>query len=145
MKEIAQALRRGKIIPAAVGKGPLLDGRLPLAPGQDAGAGEILRLQCDKQRSIGIFAAAAGIAHTVGHDPAQTGGRGDDIAARAHAECEGTAAAGQMHGQLIICRREPLWVPGRAVLGGVDQRLGVLDAHAHGKGLALHGKAGLGQ
>ncbi len=97
---------------------------------------EILRAAVDKQRSIGIFAVAARKAHTVGDDAVQPLDAAT-TAARTHAEGEDTAAAGQMQRQLIIRRGERLGARSRAVLRGVDQALGMLDAHADGKGL-LH-------
>ena len=63
-------------------------------------------------------------------------GGGDDLAAGAHAEREDAASVFEVRDKLI--GRGPELRPSRRlpVLGAVDVALEVLDAHAHGEGLA---------
>ena len=49
-----------------------------------------------------------------------------------------------MNRQLIVCRTQMGWM-GLSILCLIDKALGMLNAHAHGKGLADHGKAVLVQ
>ena len=64
-------------------------------------------------------------------------GRGDDLAAGAHAEGVGSAPVGQPDAQRVVRGREA-FAPRHAVLREVEVGLQVLYARAHGEGLGLH-------
>ena len=100
-------------------------------------AAEILRPDAHEQRAVGVYAVAGVIAHAVGDDAVGFAGRGDDRAARAHAERVDAAAARQVQRQLVIRRAKRRMARRRAVLRGVDEALRMLNARADGEGL-LH-------
>ena len=68
-------------------------------------------------------------------------GGGYHLPAGTHAEGERRPARGQVAGQLVVGGGE--LVPELAELGPADRLLAVLDAHADGEALGLHGQAGL--
>ena len=134
-QEVPYCLRRS---PIASGQtvGCLFDLPLPVHTAQNALYGHILRTNGNQQGCIGVFSAPIRIAHAIGDHAALFRGRSHNIAAGAHTEgIDGGIL--QMAHQLIICR----WQPQVActVLRNVDHFLGMLNTHAHGKGLSLHG------
>ena len=93
-------------------------------------------MQGHQQGGVGIVSVPAGIAHAVGdHAPFLRGG-GKDLPAGAHTEGVGAAAVGQVDIETVVRRGQR--PPRPAVLGPVDVLLQMLDAHAHGEGLAFH-------
>ena len=105
------------------------------------GAAEVGWGHPHQQPAVAVLPVPGPSAHAVGHQPSGFGGGGHHLAAGADAEGEGRAAVGQVAGQLVV-RRGQLF-PGGAELGQTDVGLPVLDAHADGKGLLLHGDPGL--
>ncbi len=132
-------MARREVIPAAVVVSGPLNGPLPFHTRQYAVSREILGLQCDQQSGVCVFPAPAGIAHAVGADPAGFAARGEYIPAGTHAKRISAAAVRQPAAQGVIRRRQ-VFSPAAAVLGAVDGVLPLLNAHAHGKCLALHGQ-----
>ena len=104
-----------------------------------------------EQRAVGILAIAREAAHTVHDDTALLACRRDDFPTWAHAEgvyttgrvlacnirASAVRASGDAHRHLVIGGTERHVLRSRTVLRTVDERLRMLDAHAHREGLAL--------
>ena len=101
-----------------------------------AQVGEVLKPDFGHQTRVGEGRRAAAGRHAVDHRLRGVGHRRDDEAAGTHAEGV-DAAPGLLADKRIGRRRKILAAPFAVVLDGVDERLGVLDAHAHGEGLRL--------
>ena len=83
-------LRRRVIVRAAEAEGrPARSAPARACRRAAPGSGKSSGCQRDQQGSVGVFAAARGIAHAVRDDAAGLRGRGDHMAAGAHAECIG--------------------------------------------------------
>ena len=91
-----------------------------------------------EQRAVRVDGVARVVAHAVGDDAARLARRGHDIAARAHAKRERRALA-RVADQLVVGDGQR--AARAAVLGKVDVRLQVLDAHPDGELARLHGEA----
>ena len=131
-------MRRGAVA-ATDAVGVFLDLPLPAHPAENAFVGEIGGIHRHQQRRVGVFPVPVGIAHAVGNHPAFLAGRRHHVSSRTHAEGVHRLPVQMLH-QLII--RQGQGGIFAAVLGDVDVPLPVLDAHAHGEGLRLHGNAG---
>ena len=94
-----------------------------------------------QQGAVGVGPAAGKGAHAVGGHHALLGSGGHHLAARAHAEGVHPPALGGVHAQPVLRRAQGRMPRRRAVLGPVDEALGMLDAQAQGKGLGRHGHA----
>ena len=92
------------------------------------------------------------VAHAVDAQSAGLAGRGDHLAAGAHAEAVAASSVRRVDSEFVIRRTQGRMLPGLAVLALADEGLRMLNAHAHGEGLlhhhhalveqALHGVAG---
>ena len=102
-------------------------------------AAEILRLHPDQKGGIAVRFIAGEEAHAVGNDAAGFGGGSDDPAAGAHAEGIGPTAVRRMADELVGGGAQGRMSGEAPVLGAVHHGPGMLDAHAHGKGLLDHG------
>ena len=101
---------------------------------------EIRKPDLRDQPRIGIGRRTAAGRHAVDHRLRGIGHGRDDESARAHAERVDPAAVFLVH-ERIGGRREVLAARLAMVLDRVDQRLRMLDAHPHGKGLGLDAHA----
>ena len=138
-QKIPRKLSRSQIVPATVSVGRLLDLPLPDHAGEYAAVREILRMERDQQGGVGVLPVPGGIAHAVGAHATLLRGGGKHLPTGTHAEGIGAFPVGQMDVQGVIRRRQ--LSPRSSVLGKVDIRLPVLNAHTHGKRLLLHGHA----
>ena len=111
-----------------------------------AGGADVLGREADDDAGIGVALVARVLAHAVGHHPARLGGRGDDRAARAHAEAVDRAAVLRVVHQLVVGGAEQRMA---GVLlaepGAIDHALRMLDAKADRERLGLHRHAALVQ
>ena len=120
---------------------------LQLALEGDAGqrivAGQVVGAHLHEQRRVSIGPGAGVAAHAVrAEQPLLAGGR-HHLPARTHAETVDAPTVVGLHRQLVVSRPENRMARRRAVLGLVHEGLGMLNAHAHGKGLAGHVRPGL--
>ncbi len=94
----------------------------------------------------GRVAAVAGVqAGAVGADPAFFARGSNDLSARAHAEGEHAASVLKVGDEAVRGGAERRVARRGAIEGTVYIRLQVLDAHAHGEGLALECDAKAGE
>ena len=78
------------------------------------------------------------LTHAIDGKPAFFGCRRHHIAAGTHTEGIDTAVFLRSIGQAIICRRQKCCCI--TILHGINHSLGMLNPHAHGKGLLLQCK-----
>ena len=143
MQEVLHPLGGGGEIFAAVEERSPLPLLLKAHPGQHVLPGEVLRRDAHQKAAVDVGPVPGAQAHAVGHQFSGGGGGGHHLTAGADAEGEGGPAGGQVTGQLIVRGGQP--VGGGAILGQADGALIVLNAHADGEGLFLHGHPRLGQ
>ena len=142
-QEILYGLGRGMIISAAQLEGSLLPVSLESNSGQRVVGAEVGGTHPHQKTAVDIFAVSGPMAHAVGYQPPLLRGGCYHLAAGTDAEGKGGAAVRQVAGQLVVGGGQ--FLPGGAKLSQRDSALGVLDAHADGKGLLFHGNAGLQQ
>ena len=131
------------IVSAPKGEGGLLPVSLESNSGQRVVGAEVGGTHPHQKAAVDIFAVSGPMAHAVGYQPPLLRGGGYHLAAGTDAEGKGGAAVRQVAGQLVVGGGQ--FLPGGAKLSQRDSALGVLDAHADGKGLLFHGNAGLQQ
>ena len=103
---------------------------------------EILRANLHEKRGVRHARIALVAAHAVRRDTKKLGRRRDDLSARAHAEGIRAPAAHLVLIREAIVGDRQAHIPSiLSVLRTIDEFLGMLDAHAHGKRLRLQKKA----
>ena len=139
-QKVLHPLTGGAVIAAAQREGGVL--QLPLQPyaGEGMAVGEVGGGDVHQQRAVDVLPVPGVFTHAVGDHAPRFRRGGHYLTAGAHAERKGAAPVGQVAGQLVGGRRQGGVPRQPPVAGGVHRRLPVLDAHAHGKGLLLHGK-----
>lgn len=144
--KIDQALGRSDRPAAALAKGSLFKGQLIVQTRQGPTRcqhGDVRQLQLHDDGGIGEGGIAFGKGHAVDHQGIVPGGCRYDIASRTHAETVDTTAL-HLLDKTVGGRRQKFASRLAMVLDPVDQPLGMLHAHAHGKGLGFQGNL-LGQ
>ena len=106
-------------------------------------ASKITGANPNQETSVDKFTIPSPVAHAVGHDSPRFRSSRHNLAPGADAKGIGRPAVGQMADQFVI-RRGQLF-PALPKLRLTDAGLWMLDPHANGKGLLLHGGASLPQ
>ena len=138
-KQIFHALA-GRAQAAGGFKGRALNAPLEGHARQRMIAAEILRANAHQHGGIGIAPVAGMMAHAVHVHAARLAGSVDHLSAGAHAEGVHAALIRRGHIELVLRRRQGGMSRVAPVLRTVDLLLQMLDAHAHGKRLLLHGQ-----